>query len=110
MWNRSFWRFNLSRWSYRTAGSIHTSCKFLVLLVLISAACSQPPPGRGAGEVVASSNTPVKFKVETVFSNLEVPWSIVWAPDGRMFFTERPGRIRVFENGQLRPAPVLTVS
>ena len=41
------------------------------------------------------------FKVETVVTNLEVPWSIVWAPDGRMFFTERPGRVRVYENGKL---------
>jgi aldose sugar dehydrogenase len=85
------------------------SCASLVLVILVSFGCSNPPPGRGAGEVVASSNTPVKFKVETVLSNLEVPWSIVWAPDGRMFFTERPGRVRVVENGKLRPVPVFTV-
>lgn len=77
-------------------------------------ACGQPPPGRGAGEVESSQakspgQTTANFKVETVVSNLEVPWSIVWAADGRMFFTERPGRIRVYEKGQLRPEPVLTV-
>jgi glucose/arabinose dehydrogenase len=77
-------------------------------------ACGQPPPGRGAGEVESSQakspgQTAAHFKVETVVSNLEVPWSIVWAPDGRMFFTERPGRIRVYENGKLRPQPMFTV-
>jgi glucose/arabinose dehydrogenase len=41
--------------------------------------------------------------------NLEVVWSIVFAPDGRMFFTERPGRVRVVENGKLRAAPLFTV-
>jgi glucose/arabinose dehydrogenase len=51
----------------------------------------------------------VQFRVETVAGNLEVPWSIVFAPDGRMLFTERPGRIRVIEAGQLRPAPLATI-
>ncbi len=39
-----------------------------------------------------------------------MPWSIVWAPDGRMIFTERPGRVRVIEKGTLNPKPLLVVS
>ena len=58
--------------------------------------------------VPASKNVP-KFRVETVATNLEVVWSIVFAPDGRMFFTERPGRVRVIENGKLRAVPFFTV-
>jgi glucose/arabinose dehydrogenase len=51
-----------------------------------------------------------EFKVETVATNLEVPWSIVFAPDGRIFFTERPGRIRVIEkDGKLREEPLYVV-
>ncbi|NJM53947.1 MAG: PQQ-dependent sugar dehydrogenase [Blastocatellia bacterium] len=34
---------------------------------------------------------------------MEIPWSIDFAPDGRIFVTERPGRIRVVENGKLIP-------
>ena len=49
------------------------------------------------------------MRVETVLTNLEIVWSIVFAPDGRMFFTERPGRVRVFENGKLRAAPFFIV-
>jgi glucose/arabinose dehydrogenase len=75
----------------------------------VALACSQPPPGRGAGEVETSPQTQTSFKVETVIPNLEVVWSIVWAPDGRMIFTERPGRVRVFENGKLRPQPLFVV-
>ena len=57
----------------------------------------------------SSPQTQTKFKVETVVGNLEVPWSIVWAPDGRMIFTERPGRVRVFQNGKLQPQPLFVV-
>lgn len=62
-----------------------------------------------AGEVETSPQSQSSFKVETVIPNLEVVWSIVWAPDGRMLFTERPGRVRVFENGKLRPQPLFVV-
>jgi glucose/arabinose dehydrogenase len=88
---------------------------FATLLVL---ACGHAPPGRGAGEVETTSSKsaedqarqpPVSFRVETVVGNLEVPWSIVWAPDGRMLFTERPGRVRVYQNGRLQSQPVFTV-
>jgi glucose/arabinose dehydrogenase len=49
------------------------------------------------------------MRVETVATNLEVVWSIVFAPGGRMFFTERPGRVRLIENGKLRAQPFFTV-
>src|ERR1043166_5189279 len=81
----------------------------LFSLSLVALACSNPPPGRGAGEVETSPQTQTSFKVETVIPNLEVVWSIVWAPDGRMLFTERPGRVRVYENGKLRPQPLFVV-
>jgi glucose/arabinose dehydrogenase len=59
--------------------------------------------------VVPVSKSVPRFRVETVATSLEVVWSIVFAPDGRMFFTERPGRVRVIENGKLRSAPFFTV-
>jgi aldose sugar dehydrogenase len=81
----------------------------LSALAVFALACGHPPPGRGAGEVETSQLTQSSFKVETVIPNLQVVWSIVWAPDGRMIFTERPGRVRVYENGKLRPEPLFTV-
>jgi glucose/arabinose dehydrogenase len=79
-------------------------------LIVFSLACGgHPPPGQGAGEVESSSDSAVSFRVETVVSGLQVPWSIVWTPDGRMIFTERPGRVRVYANGKLRAEPLFTV-
>jgi len=71
-----------------------------------SASTSPSPEGGGQS---AAEDASKGFRVETVVGNLEVPWSIVFAPDGRMFFTERPGRVRVFEKGKLRPEPVAVI-
>ena len=86
----------------------------ILLVLLFAISCQRAPAGRGAGEVLATSQapgreTPVSFRVETVVGQLEVPWSIVWTPDGRLLFTERPGRVRIFQNGTLAPKPILTV-
>ena len=72
---------------------------------MLGVACSQPP----GGEFGRSAQSGVRFKIEKVIGGLEVPWSIVWAPDGRMIFTERPGRVRVFEKGALNPKPLFVV-
>jgi glucose/arabinose dehydrogenase len=86
-----------------------------ILCAFLFAACGQPPSGLAENEILAPQNVAgetgqtVKFQVETVAANLEVPWAIAFAPDNRTFFTERPGRVRVIENGKLRSDPVFTV-
>ena len=42
-----------------------------------------------------------EVKVETVANNLKIPWELVFAPDGRIFFTERDGNLWVIENESL---------
>jgi glucose/arabinose dehydrogenase len=103
---------NMWRHSFRAL-----ACAFLFLT-----ACGQPRTGGGteatsggatssaeSGEQSEAADAAKGFRVETVVGDLEVPWSIVFAPDGRMFFTERPGRVRVFEQGKLRPEPVALI-
>src|SRR6202008_2903445 len=46
------------------------------------------------GEVFTTRDG-VRFRVETVLTGLEIPWSLNFAPDGRLFVTERPGRVRI---------------
>ncbi|MEZ5428938.1 MAG: PQQ-dependent sugar dehydrogenase [Pyrinomonadaceae bacterium] len=82
---------------------------FLLILILFSAtgSCANAPfTDSGSDERLPVPKETADFRVETVATGLEVPWSIVFSPDGRMFFTERPGRVRVMENGKLRSEPL----
>lgn len=49
---------------------------------------------------------PANVLVEAVVTGLDTPWSIVFTSPERMLVTERPGRIRVVENGVLKPEPI----
>lgn len=73
------------------------------------ACTSAAPTGKGDGEVITTADGKTRLRVETVVSGVTVPWSLVFTPDGRMLFTERPGRVRVVENGRLRDAPLATI-
>ena len=65
-----------------------------LLLALLILACARTPP---------AENPP---PVQLVARNLDVPWSIAFASKDRILVAERAGRIRVIENGQLRPQPL----
>ncbi len=54
----------------------------------------------------ATPRGPFEPRLEVVASSLVIPWDLAFAPDGRLFFTERPGRLRLIADGQLRPEPV----
>ena len=70
----------------------------------------------GAQDAGAATITVIRIServtAETVAEGLEVPWALAFTPDGRMLVTERPGRIRVIQNGQLleQPMAVLDVA
>ena len=87
-----------------------------VALVLVVAgpvgqrACdATPPPGSPPTEEVFETVDGVRFRVEVVATNLEIPWSLAFTPDGRLFFAERPGRVRIIENGSVLAEPALTL-
>ena len=44
-------------------------------------------------------------RVEVIATGLEAPWALAFAPDGRIFLTERPGHLRVIQGGRLRREP-----
>ena len=52
----------------------------------------------------------IRLRLETVGTGLEVPWSIAFTSPARMLVTERPGRVRVIENGVLKKEPLATLS
>jgi aldose sugar dehydrogenase len=61
--------------------------------------------------IVASAGpaNQVTARVEPIAGGLEVPWSIAFAPDGRIFITERPGRIRIVDKDGLDARPYSTI-
>ncbi len=72
-----------------------------------SAASTQAPT---LSPTVSPTETPragpaIVEKVEVVATALEAPWAIDLAPDGRLFLTERPGRVRVIRDGVLAATP-----
>lgn len=81
----------------------------LILLALFEFGCGQAQKGLAENQVVSAPAGDVQFRVETVASGLEVPWAFAFLPNGNILFTERPGRIRIIENGKLRSDPVFTV-
>jgi glucose/arabinose dehydrogenase len=64
------------------------------ILALLWYACSAiAAPGR-------------EYRIEKIADGLEFPWCIAFLPDGRMLVTERAGRLRVIEDGKLKPEPI----
>lgn len=63
------------------------------------------PASTSGGQPAAGQGT-FPYEAEVFADKLNVPWELVFAPDGRIFFTERPGVIRVIDKGKLVDEPV----
>lgn len=93
-------------------------CVLLFLLAGLGAQARQEEPLPGSPVVglppQSSPDVPVpdpgEFTAQTFAENLEVPWSLVFLPDGRALVTERPGRVRLIEDGKLREEPYARIS
>lgn len=70
----------------------------LLFLALVPALAAQQPA------VVASDKA--RFRVEVVAEGLQNPWAIAFLPQGRLLITERPGRLRVVDEGRLQPRAI----
>ena len=75
----------------------------LFAVVLLAQAANLETQGCGSQQTTPSSSEVfstadgVRFRVEVVVKGLEVPWALVFAPDGRLFVPERPGRVRIVD-------------
>jgi len=66
------------------------------VLICLQLACStgkNDPPE----EFIRSEK--LSFSIDTLSTGLTNPWSIAFLPDGRILIAERPGRLRIWENG-----------
>jgi glucose/arabinose dehydrogenase len=76
---------------------LRSSTLLISLLAIVTAIGAQapttPPPS-----VVSSSAGSIKIER---LATLEYPWGMAVLPDGRLLITEKPGRLRIWENGRL---------
>jgi glucose/arabinose dehydrogenase len=95
-------------------------CVVLVSQAVDARACQSPDPGSSnttpipipnpvPSSQVLTTRDGVRFQVETVMSDLDIPWSLSFAPDGRLFVTERPGRVRIANLSTLTSELALTL-
>ncbi len=86
-----------------------TTLSIFLITIINLFACSNDKPQQEVlndeQEKVVHSE-PVDYKIEVFAENLEVPWSIVFTSPQRVLVTERPGRLRVIENGNLKETPL----
>ncbi|MCC6865343.1 MAG: PQQ-dependent sugar dehydrogenase [Ignavibacteria bacterium] len=77
----------------------------LTILIAITAGCGNKDSGNKNN---VSFNKVKGVRTEIFVSGLVVPWSMVFTSPERMLVNERPGRLRVIENGKLLETPLRT--
>lgn len=102
---------------WRRAAAAIVACA-LTAQAASTAACSPdgprdagpvPDPSPAAPADVFTTADGVRVRVETAVSSLEIPWAMAFAPDGRLFVSERPGRVRILDLAASRSELALTL-
>lgn len=84
-----------------TAALERSPAAVLLVLALALAGCRSDAAN---GTQVETEKHPLR--VEHVVEGLEHPWGMAFLPDGDVLVTERPGRLRLVEDGRLHPDPI----
>lgn len=67
----------------------------VVLFSFLTYSCAGQPD-------IPNSDTDQNYTVETVVSDISVPWGMTWLPDGSMLVTERSGELLHYMGGELQ--------
>lgn len=79
----------------------------MALAVAVAAATLAPAPVGGESRAAAGA---ARLDVTTVASGLDTVWELVWAADGKLYLTERPGRVGVWDGRAVRTIATLPVA
>ena len=89
---------------------IRATALSLVSLLIVSQASGQsigiPVPPLGEGPWVFDTAEQHKIRVSAIARGLSHPWAIAFLPDNNILVTERPGRLRLIQDGVLDPRPI----
>jgi len=79
----------------------------LIVLAVAGAPAAADPVVGPAPQKVDDVYVPMPqgYRLVPWIENLEVPWALVFLPDGRALVSERPGRIRLIKDGRLAAKP-----
>ncbi|MFD0870573.1 MULTISPECIES: PQQ-dependent sugar dehydrogenase [Paenibacillus] len=82
----------------------------IFLILLLTAACSPDKAvdrPEATGPVMGQEEEGrLPHEAEIIAEQLNVPWEMVFTPEGDILFTERPGQIRLIRQGKLVEDPV----
>jgi glucose/arabinose dehydrogenase len=76
---------------------LRSSTLLISLLAIVTSVGAQAPPNPPPNAVSSSAGN---IRIERL-ATLEYPWGMAVLPGGRVLITEKPGRLRVWENGRL---------
>ncbi len=75
----------------------------VTILLLSSSFCNTPNPKPVAAE-------PVNVQDKILVANLTYPWELVWGADGKIWMTERGGKVSRVDPATGKVTPVLTIA
>ena len=96
-------RFTGAHWPYDPAVAYWLTGGVVAIALLAQSTTSGCDPQRpstapsppAASAVTFTTQDGVRVQADAIASSLEVPWALAFAPDGRLFVAERPGRVRI---------------
>jgi glucose/arabinose dehydrogenase len=77
-----------------------------LLGTVVMSGCRTSQPSKA---IKTTDGTYVTIDTGIIVTGLDTPWAIDFASDGRIFITERSGRVRIVKNGQLLDEPWTTI-
>ncbi|MFN4292950.1 MAG: PQQ-dependent sugar dehydrogenase [Thermoflexales bacterium] len=91
------------------SSSFNQRISTLALILIITLGSPFFIAGTSQAKPIRALEVPPGFRVEPITSNLELPTTFTFAPDGRIFIAEKAGRVKVWKDGVLYARPLIDI-